>query len=130
MEQKRSRRVGYLVPNILLNQQPVEISHDGMDLQEMLAADSTADLLLVVGTSLKTDGTYKLVKAMSQAIRSCGGAAVYVDKSKADRRLGSLIDMQIQVDIENWADCIRATSKEARVHSTSSDVPVTELFKF
>lgn len=113
-QQKRRRRVGYLVPNVLLNQQPVEISHNGMDLEEMLNMDTQVDLVLVVGTSLKTEGTYKLVKRMIQEVHHNGGVAIYVDKSRAEKRLALLFDLQLQVDIEHWADCMVSTFSEVR----------------
>lgn len=91
-----------------------------MDLEEMLAADTKVDLLLVVGTSLKTEGTYKLVKKMVQDVHRYGGASIYVDRSKMEKKLASLFDVQLKIDIENWAQCMMATTHHKARISLSS----------
>ena len=103
---KRRRKSGYLVPHILFNQQPSELSHNGTDIDRLLTADVRVDVMLVVGTSLKTDGTYRLVKQMSENVREHGGIVIYIDNSSAGKKLASLFDMQIQVEIEDWADAM------------------------
>lgn len=101
------------MPNVLLNQQPTTLSKDGKSLDESLEADTDVDLLLVVGTSLETQGIYKIVKTMAQRVHRRGGAAIYVDRRKAGKKLAALFDMQLQVDIEEWSRCTTIAVKEA-----------------
>jgi NAD-dependent SIR2 family protein deacetylase len=77
--------------------------HGGQSFDEMLQADTQVDLFMVVGTSLKTPGMYKVVRDMVKAVRSRGGITVYLDHSSLGKRLGHLFDLHLQIDIEDWA---------------------------
>lgn len=97
-EDKRSPPIGFLVPKILLNQDP------RTNLPKQTSAhDFRVKLLLVVGTSLKTPGAYRLAKAMVDDIHKQGGATVYIDKCTPPKDVAKLFDLHLQVDIEEWA---------------------------
>ena len=100
---KRRRPIGYLTPNILMNQQPTTLSKNGMDIAESLDVDTHVDLLLIVGTSLATQGAYKLAKEMVHGVHQHGGIVIYIDRRQAGRKLAGLFDMQLQLDIEEWS---------------------------
>ncbi|KAG9083360.1 hypothetical protein FS749_006078 [Ceratobasidium sp. UAMH 11750] len=111
-EGKRRSSVGYLIPNILLNQQPAT-SDQARAIITSTKRDAKVDLLLVVATSLKTHGTFLLAKDMAANVHAYGGVAVYVDNVPMRKSLAGLFDMQLQVDVQGWAACMRAVKYQA-----------------
>ncbi|KAG9082341.1 hypothetical protein FRC06_005113, partial [Ceratobasidium sp. 370] len=103
---KRPRPVGYLTPKILLNEEPVTFYHDGLDLDELKEIDSQVNLLLVVATSLQSNGLRVLLKEMCSAVRQHHGAVVYINHTPAPKNLAALFDIQLQVDVQDWAKCM------------------------
>lgn len=103
-QNKRRRGVGSLVPRILFNEDSAEITQNGKSLKEMIADDSSTDLLLVIGTSLRTNGIAKLVKSLARGTHGAGGAVLYVNKDPLSASAwGTSIDLHIKIDIEDWS---------------------------
>ncbi|KAG8719326.1 hypothetical protein FRC08_003105 [Ceratobasidium sp. 394] len=100
---KRSRPVGYLTPKILLNEEPVTFYHNGVDLNKLKEIDSQVNLLLVVATSLHSNGLRRLLKEMILTVRQHHGVIVYIDHTPASKALAGLFDIQLQVDVQDWA---------------------------
>ncbi|KAG8721240.1 hypothetical protein FRC08_014792 [Ceratobasidium sp. 394] len=107
---KRPRPVGYLTPKILLNEEPLTFYHNGLDLEELKEIDSQVDLLLVVATSLHSNGLRVLLKDMSASVRQHHGAVVYIDLTPAPKNLAALFDIQLQVDVQDWAECMMSNT--------------------
>ena len=104
IQNKRQRGRGELIPNILFNEDSVEHSRDGKTLLEMMGADGSAGLLLVLGTTLRIHGVAQLVKSLSLDVRSRGGAVVYVNRDPLSASVWTkFVDLYIETDIEEWA---------------------------
>ncbi|QRV97793.1 capsular polysaccharide export protein [Ceratobasidium sp. AG-Ba] len=103
LNNKRTRAIGYLIPDLLYNQETLDLSDESSGLANQLASDSGVDALLVVGTSLKTPGAYRLVKMMAQCTHESGGIVVYIDRNQAPKRFSEFLDMHLEVDIDTWA---------------------------
>ena len=83
---KRARGVGKLRPSVVLYN---ETHKDGEDVGEVVRRDlvggakgkgrSGADVLLVVGTSLRVPGTKRIVREFSKAVRSRATGGAYTD---------------------------------------------------
>ncbi|KAG8720296.1 hypothetical protein FRC09_009789 [Ceratobasidium sp. 395] len=104
---KRFRRLppGLLLPEILHNEDSREIQSNGLSLDELERSDGSASLLLVIGTSIKTDGAAKLVKSLSRKVHDSGGAVVYIDRGKlAESTWARYFDVQLRTDIDMWAE--------------------------
>lgn len=103
------------MPSILFNEDSAEILQKGRSLDEMVADDSSTDLLLVIGTTLRTDGIAKLVKTLAKGVRDAGGAVLYVNRdSLPPRTWGALVDLHIQIDIEDWSRDLLSRSLQVR----------------
>ncbi|KAG8715074.1 hypothetical protein FRC08_011026 [Ceratobasidium sp. 394] len=102
----RLRRLspGYMLPAIVYNHDSREHELEGMSLDEMEEADGRADLLLIVGTSITTQGVARLVKSLAKKVHQYGGAVVYIDRGKLSKsKWAGFVDLQLAVDIETWA---------------------------
>ncbi|KAG8791748.1 hypothetical protein FRC12_008229 [Ceratobasidium sp. 428] len=96
---------GLLLPEIVCNEESREIQFEGLSLDELERSDGSASLLLVIGTSIKTDGAAKLVRSLSRKVHDSGGAVVYIDRGKlAGRTWAPYIDVQLRTDIDMWAE--------------------------
>jgi NAD-dependent SIR2 family protein deacetylase len=100
---KRKRLPGFLIPDLVYNHDPVDLTDDGTGLGARLARDSAHEALVIVGSSLKTGGPLQLVKWMAQRTRMAGGVVVYVDRRSARTALAEFMDMHIQADIQDWS---------------------------
>ncbi|KAH6913144.1 DHS-like NAD/FAD-binding domain-containing protein [Coprinopsis sp. MPI-PUGE-AT-0042] len=85
---KRARGIGKLRPSVVLYN---EAHHDGEGVGDVVQKDlmgskgkgnSGADLLLVVGTSLKVPGTKRMVREFAKAVRTRGAGAFVKEKDK------------------------------------------------
>ncbi|KAG9079296.1 hypothetical protein FS749_008630 [Ceratobasidium sp. UAMH 11750] len=114
----RTRQPGMLVPDILFNDVPTELSLEGKPLEVLLVEDAKCDLLLVIGTSLQSRGAAIVTKALARQVHDHCGAVVYVNaNSLAPSTWGKYIDLHVQADIEEWArDCTNTSD------GTSSEV--------
>ncbi|GAB1523769.1 hypothetical protein RhiTH_006919, partial [Rhizoctonia solani] len=115
---KRPRPVGYLVPDVLFNQQMEDISWEnkGWD----LGFDTKVDLFIIAGTALKTPGTFKLVKAMAQNTQKYGGIVVYLNRAKPSKSLSSFIDVHFQIEADLFPDFFNKINREEFTPGTES----------
>jgi NAD-dependent SIR2 family protein deacetylase len=94
---------GLLRPAIILYGE----SHPrGEDIAEMQGVDEQkADIILVVGTSLKTFGSVDLIKKLSASLRkNQRGQVYYMDLQKPPANLANVFDHAIQTDCQKFAD--------------------------
>ncbi|KAG8737228.1 hypothetical protein FRC10_008414 [Ceratobasidium sp. 414] len=76
------------------------MSEEGSGLAAQLEAHSKTDILMIVGTSLKTSGAFKLVKRMAQETHFSNGVVVYINNQPAAKQVASFVDMHLLLDIE------------------------------
>ncbi|KIM40471.1 hypothetical protein M413DRAFT_162127 [Hebeloma cylindrosporum] len=150
---KRPRGIGKLRPSVVLYN---EAHNDGEGVGEVVRKDligakgktSGADLLLVVGTSLRVPGTKRMVREFAKAVRVRGGAsspstpgsssprrspaadeeplpkAVYLnlDFPVPTREWEGVFDAWVQGDAQEFAAVLRAEiEKEARAKELASE---------
>lgn len=151
---KRARGVGKLRPSVVLYN---EAHKDGEGVGEVVRKDlvggskgkgrSGADLLLVVGTSLRVPGTKRIVREFSKAVRSRGNAsglatpspspqqtptldedsspkAIYLnlDFPAPTREWEGVFDAWIQGDAQSFAEILeKEIKKESRAKEAASD---------
>ncbi|KAB5587811.1 hypothetical protein CTheo_8746 [Ceratobasidium theobromae] len=95
---------GLLLPQILHNEASWELECDGKDIDQLEQVDGDADVFLVIGTSIKTDGAAKLVRSLAKKVHSSGGVVVYVNRDKlSDGKWAEYFDLQLQTEIDVWA---------------------------
>ncbi|KAF8593792.1 DHS-like NAD/FAD-binding domain-containing protein, partial [Ceratobasidium sp. AG-I] len=102
-QKKRGRPVGYLVPDLLYNDEELDVGEEGTGLGRQLVLDSSSELLIIAGTSLKTPGAFALAKYMAKRTRHEKGAVLYVDMSQASAKVAEFVDIQLKLDIEAWS---------------------------
>ncbi|KAG8762684.1 hypothetical protein FRC11_008067 [Ceratobasidium sp. 423] len=115
---KRPRPIGYLVPDVLFNQQTHDISleNKGWDLQ----LDTEVDLFIIAGTTLKTEGTLKLVKAMAQNVHHHGGVVIYVDRGGLSKRLSTFVDVHFRMDVDIFSEYFDKYSAKGTIGDRAS----------
>ncbi|KAG8691593.1 hypothetical protein FRC11_000303 [Ceratobasidium sp. 423] len=115
---------GALLPQVLLNEQSVEVQFNGMTMDELERVDGSAALFLVIGTSIRTDGATKLVKSLARKVHQNGGTVVYIDRSKLqDSKWGDYFDVHIQAEIDDWAhDSATCLRKAASRMDTTTEL--------
>ncbi|GAB1525309.1 hypothetical protein RhiTH_009924 [Rhizoctonia solani] len=125
---KRARPIGYLVPDIIFNQQVQDISWEnkGWDLK----FDTEVDLFIIAGTTLKTDGTYKLVKKMAQNTQRYGGIVVYLDQGIPCKKISSLIDVHFCLEADLFPCCFNENKTKDLFLKISPSLRTTEDYKF
>ncbi|KEP45089.1 Sir2 family transcriptional regulator, partial [Rhizoctonia solani 123E] len=102
--QLRKRDPGALLPDVLLNEGSYMPTKSGKTLGEMMDDDSNCDLLLIIGTSLRSTGAAGLVKGLAKGVHTHGGVVVYVNLTAlAPSVWSNYIDLHIEVEIEEWA---------------------------
>ena len=108
-QNKRERPVGYLIPDLLYNHEGFDVSEEGSNIGRQLELDSSPNVLLIAGTSLKTAGAFSLAKQMAKQTHNEKGIVVYLDVARASARLSEFVDMHIQLDVEEWSNCMLNT---------------------
>jgi hypothetical protein len=102
----RDRIPGELLPDILLNDDSTELWKRGKTLDELIVIDGQCDLLLIMGTSLKSRGAAGVVKKLANNAHEYGGMVIYIDKkSLPTHEWASYIDLHLEADLEEWAKC-------------------------
>src|ERR1051325_9577532 len=71
--QLRTRAPGLLIPDVLLNEDSNSPFEDGKCFERMKKEDSNCDLLLILGTSLKSHGAACLVRDLARLLHTRGG---------------------------------------------------------
>ncbi|KAG8717071.1 hypothetical protein FRC08_008235 [Ceratobasidium sp. 394] len=115
----RCSKPGELLPDILLNDESKDVWATGETLDKMVLRDARCDLMIVVGTRLKSQGAAQVVKALAAKVHVHGGTVVYVDwKSLAPSVWAHHIDLHLETNIEEWAkDCIVALNANGKKSS-------------
>lgn len=106
---KRSLKIGTLLPNIVLYNDPTHPS--SMTLSTVISADLTRkpDLLLIFGTSLKVHGIKKLVKDFAKTVHAKKGVVILVNKCEvAKSEWDNVIDYWVEGDCDVWTEDLRA----------------------
>ncbi|KAG8736852.1 hypothetical protein FRC10_008800 [Ceratobasidium sp. 414] len=62
----------------------------------------------------RASGPLNLLKSMARTVRERRGAVVYVDRTTASQQLSPLFDMQLQVDVQQWALTMLAATRKVR----------------
>jgi NAD-dependent histone deacetylase SIR2 len=95
---------GLLMPEVLYNEGSCELECDGMNMDELEQADGSASLLLVIGTSISTDGAAKLVRSLARKVRGSGGTVMYIDRaSLPNGKWAEYFDVHLRTEIDAWA---------------------------
>jgi hypothetical protein len=101
---KRSLKIGTLLPNIVLYNDPTP--HPSTETTaKVISADLSRkpDLMIVFGTSLKVHGIKKLVKNFAKTIHSNKGIVVFVNKNELGKsEWGNVFDYWVQGDCDAW----------------------------
>lgn len=112
---KRSRGQIYnLRPAVLLNESiDPELLYDGTLYDSLMEEVGGSDLLLIVGTSLKTDSAFNLVRDLAETVHNSEGAVVLIDTAELKKgRLAQLVDFHLQMDAQVCAEAILSTIKK------------------
>lgn len=79
----------------------------GKQLSKLLDAADNCDLLLVVGTSLKSEAFGSLVRDVARRVHSGEGVVVYIDRESLNaRKWAHHVDFHLRLDIEQCAGLI------------------------
>ncbi|QRW04605.1 NAD-dependent histone deacetylase SIR2 [Ceratobasidium sp. AG-Ba] len=124
----RSLSPGYLIPDIVFNQDSREHELAGMSLDQMQEVDGQADILLVVGTSLATPGAAALVRSLARRVHQHGGGVLYVSGAPPSGSGWSrYIDMRLEMDIEEWANDMLSRLNEGQGSTERSCAKVSDI---
>ncbi|QRV85659.1 NAD-dependent histone deacetylase SIR2 [Ceratobasidium sp. AG-Ba] len=103
-QQLRTLPPGLLLPDIVWNQDSQDHSTGAIGLDKLLELDRRADLLLIIGTSISTQGAARLVRALAREVHARGGAVVYIGQGSLSWGAWSQsIDLMVDWDIDVWA---------------------------
>ncbi|KAI3333801.1 DHS-like NAD/FAD-binding domain-containing protein [Ustulina deusta] len=93
--------IGQLRPSMVMLD---ETHPQGEEIAHLARRDEWAspDLLLVLGTSLKVNGSKSLLRQFARPIRRQGGKVIYVNLSKPPSDCGALVDYWVQWDVDEW----------------------------
>jgi len=107
---KRSLKIGALVPNIVLYNDPTP--HPSTTTTSMVISADLArkpDLLLIFGTSLKVHGIKKLVKDFAKLVHAKKGVVILVNKCElAKSEWDNVIDYWVEGDCDVWIEDLKA----------------------
>ncbi|KAG8736722.1 hypothetical protein FRC10_009031 [Ceratobasidium sp. 414] len=106
LEERRLRPLppGCLLPDVVWNQDSRDHSIGGQSLEQLQEKDGLADLLLVIGTSIGTQGVARLVRSLATNVHRRKGAVVYIGKGAPSTvGWGEHIDLRLDSDIDRWA---------------------------
>jgi NAD+-dependent protein deacetylase SIR2 len=104
---RRPRQIGQLRPDIVLYG---EDHPQGDVISDAGAHDSTLDLLLVVGTSLKVPGTANLIKRFSKQLHKKGlQHSFYINQTAPSKEWHNTFDVFLEGDCQIFAKTFRDT---------------------
>ncbi|KAG8722660.1 hypothetical protein FRC08_014405 [Ceratobasidium sp. 394] len=116
----RSLAPGYLMPNVVFNHGCREHECAGLTLGELEKVDGRAELLLVIGTSISTQGTARLVRSLAKRVHQSGGAVLYINRTGlSSARWIDHFDAHLETEIDEWA---MDTSLRLATASRRSDI--------
>jgi NAD-dependent SIR2 family protein deacetylase len=92
-------RKAKLRPNIrLFDETDSDLPEDIVDLEHI------PDVLLVVGTSLKTELIENVVKVLASSLHTVGRRVIHIGLEKLARKAwGNQVDVCLQLDVQEWA---------------------------
>ncbi|KEP47029.1 putative NAD-dependent histone deacetylase HST3, partial [Rhizoctonia solani 123E] len=94
---------GLLLPQVLHNEGSWEPQYAGMTLDKLEQEDGCTTLLLVIGTSIRTDRAAKLVRSLAKKVHKGGGVVVYIDRATLpEGKWGAYFDVQLQTEVDKW----------------------------
>lgn len=98
--------IGMLRPDIVLygeNHPQLEILAKGLNMDLNLKAD----LLIIMGTSLKVDGVKKVVRTLAKNIHDKGGKVIFVNKTPLAKNWDSVVDYEVLSDCDNFVRLLK-----------------------
>lgn len=101
---KRSLKIGTLLPNIVLYNDPTP-HPSTTTTTTVISSDLSrkSDLLLIFGTSLKVHGIKKLVKDFANQVHANKGQVIFINKIElAKSEWKNTIDYWVQGDCDDW----------------------------
>jgi hercynylcysteine S-oxide lyase len=101
---KRSLKIGTLLPNIVLYNDPTP-HPSTMTTTTVISADLSRkpDLLLIFGTSLKVHGIKKLVKDFAKQVHANKGQVILINKVELGKsEWKNVIDYWVEADCDEW----------------------------
>ena len=101
---KRSLKIGALLPNIVLYNDPSP-HPSTTTTTTVISADLARkpDLLLILGTSLKVHGIKKLVKDFAKQVHANKGTVIFINKCELGKAEWSkFIDYWVEGDCDSW----------------------------
>jgi hypothetical protein len=107
---KRSLRIGTLLPNIVLYNDPTP--HPSTTITTTVISADLArkpDLLLIFGTSLKVHGIKKLVKEFAKIVHANKGHVIFINKVELSKtEWNNVIDYWIEGDCDDWVHDLKS----------------------
>lgn len=74
------------------------------------------DTLLIVGTSLKTEGAYDLVLDLANVVHNSDGVVIYVDHADLKpARFGRFVDFHLKMDLQLCCEAIMKVMDQVSV---------------
>ena len=107
---KRSLKIGTLLPNIVLYNDPTP-HPSTMATTSVISADLARkpDLLLIFGTSLKVHGIKKLVKDFAKIVHANKGHVIFINKVELARtEWNNVIDYWVEGDCDEWVHDLKS----------------------
>ncbi|EUC54297.1 hypothetical protein RSOL_036600, partial [Rhizoctonia solani AG-3 Rhs1AP] len=96
--------------------QDISLENKGWDLD----LDTEVDLFIIAGTTLKTQGTLKLVKAMAQNVHQHGGAVIYVDLGEPSKKILAFVDVHFRMDVNVFCEYVGEYTPEGLLDSSAN----------
>lgn len=116
---RRKIAIGQLYPDIICSDQP---HPDAVEIQQLIDCDEDkADILIILGTSLKFSGPLKLAKQLADAVDSRGGLVVYVNRTEPPLCAAKFIKYWIETECDSWAEDLRLRMEQQRIEQLCTE---------
>jgi hypothetical protein len=126
---KRSLKIGTLLPNIVLYNDPTP--HPSTETTaKVISADLSRklDLMIVFGTSLKVHGIKKLVKNLAKSVHANKGTVIFVNKNELGKsEWGNVFDYWVQGDCDAWVHDLK--SRIPNLWMKQEPLPIMPIIK-
>jgi len=126
---KRSLKIGTLLPNIVLYNDPTP-HPSTTTTTTVISADLARkpDLLLIFGTSLKVHGIKKLVKDFAKQVHANKGTVVFINKCPLGKaEWSNVIDYWVEGDCDSWIHDLK--SRIPNLWMKQETLPVMPVIK-
>jgi NAD-dependent histone deacetylase SIR2 len=107
---KRSLKIGTLLPNIVLYNDPTP-HPSTTTTATVISADKLRkpDLMLIFGTSLKVHGIKKLVKDFAKTVHANKGLVIFINKGQLPKsEWSSVVDYWVEGDCDAWVHDLKS----------------------